>query len=432
MNPIPTPASTPINVVSFGAKGDGMTDNSRSIQRALDSFRDGGALFFPAGRYVFGETIILPSNVRILGDGKRSTSLIYQGVEKAFVSGDRIGKYGTGSYYITLEDLAIRGANGAGTGLYLTSRYLTISNTEITHFGTGIDCQFCWTNKFHNVSFFYNQIAFKGGSFLNANSFVNCIFSTGRKAVTFTQGANISFIGCQFEGYSDACFSFRDKVKAAICNLHITGCYFENGGKCIDVGPNCSFSELSLSNSSVTTHGGGPAIAVDNAKHYGSNTGLVENNTFYRDNHGAAESFVHLEGPAYLIFRNNKGYATPDHGNVALLDEETRLNHTSSIEEDLTDANRLNFSGVGFFKKGVMIGGTPPALVDQGLLIADHGKLKYFLDATHFEYLLAGKAGPGTDRPKEAFTGMVYFDTALNQPVWWNGSQWVDAGGRSV
>ncbi|HBE80581.1 MAG TPA: hypothetical protein DDW65_22775, partial [Firmicutes bacterium] len=430
--PAPQSDATPISVKLFGAKGNGVANDSPNIQKAINSLKSGGTLFFPKGEYAFEQTIVVPSNIRIVGDSKRSTILLYKGTDKAIVSGDRAGQSGTGSYYLTIENIAIRGAKDLGTGIYITSRYLTINDTEISHFAVGIDCQFCWTNKFSNVSFFYNNIAFKGGAPLNANSFVNCIFSTGSKAVTFKQGWNISFVGCQFEGYTDACFSFNDEYTYAIWNLSINGCYFENTGKCVDVGPSCSLYQLSLSNNIITTHGPGPAFCINNPNSSGKNSGLVENNTFLRNNDGSTESFVHLDGAAFIVFRNNKGYAAPGNSSVPLFDAFTKDNHGSSIEEDLTDANRLNFSGVGAFEKGVILGNTLPPSIDQGLLIYDNGKLKIYLAPSQYEYLQTAKYGASSERPTDCFIGMMYFDTTLGRPLWWDGSNWVDYNGKKT
>ena len=159
--------SNPVSVKLYGAKGDGVTNDAPSIQKAINSLKSGGTLFFPKGQYAFEQTITVPSNIRILGDSKRSTILLYKGTDKAIVSGERTaqgGQYGTGSYYLTIENIAIRGAQDLGTGLYITSRYLTMNDAEVSHFAIGVDCQFCWTNKFSNVSFFYNDIAFRGGA----------------------------------------------------------------------------------------------------------------------------------------------------------------------------------------------------------------------------------------------------------------------------
>lgn len=39
-------------------------------------------------------------------------------------------------------------------------------------------------------------------------------------------------------------------------------------------------------------------------------------------------------------------------------------------------------------------------------------------------------AGPTSNRPDGVAVGTVYFDTTLGKPVWWTGSDWVDAMGN--
>lgn len=41
-------------------------------------------------------------------------------------------------------------------------------------------------------------------------------------------------------------------------------------------------------------------------------------------------------------------------------------------------------------------------------------------------------AGGTASRPAEPALGLCFFDTTLGQPVWWNGSAWVDATGDPV
>ena len=56
-----------ISVKTFGAKGDGITDDSKAIQSALDS-SVGKTLFFPSGTYMLYKTITVPSNITLLGE----------------------------------------------------------------------------------------------------------------------------------------------------------------------------------------------------------------------------------------------------------------------------------------------------------------------------------------------------------------------------
>ena len=66
-----------VNVTDFGAKGDGVTDDSAAIQRAVTStymtsytdFSFRKILHFPAGTYVVSATIYIPPNTYLQGEG---------------------------------------------------------------------------------------------------------------------------------------------------------------------------------------------------------------------------------------------------------------------------------------------------------------------------------------------------------------------------
>lgn len=36
-----------------------------------------------------------------------------------------------------------------------------------------------------------------------------------------------------------------------------------------------------------------------------------------------------------------------------------------------------------------------------------------------------GRSGTTAERPRYPTRGMMYFDTDLNSPIWWNGSNWI-------
>lgn len=62
-----------VSVRDFGAKGDGITDDTAAIQAAIDylaaSGTGGGVLYFPAGRYRTTSTIYVKNGVRLVGTG---------------------------------------------------------------------------------------------------------------------------------------------------------------------------------------------------------------------------------------------------------------------------------------------------------------------------------------------------------------------------
>lgn len=40
--------------------------------------------------------------------------------------------------------------------------------------------------------------------------------------------------------------------------------------------------------------------------------------------------------------------------------------------------------------------------------------------------------GPTSSRPSDPTITQAYFDTTLDEPIWWDGSQWIDAMGGAV
>ncbi len=45
---------------------------------------------------------------------------------------------------------------------------------------------------------------------------------------------------------------------------------------------------------------------------------------------------------------------------------------------------------------------------------------------------LTPQSGTTTNRPTTVVQGYQYFDTDLGHPIWWNGSNWVNASGSNV
>jgi len=60
----------------FGAMGDGITDDTFAIQKAIDSATGGNTVFFPAGSYIISSTLRISANgVHLKGQGTGATTI---------------------------------------------------------------------------------------------------------------------------------------------------------------------------------------------------------------------------------------------------------------------------------------------------------------------------------------------------------------------
>jgi hypothetical protein len=112
-------AGTPVvNVQSFGALGDGVTNDGPAIAAAFAAIpATGGSLYFPNGRYRFNAPLVFSSTfgrpVSIIGQAEFTTILA-----PAFPAGDAITFTGDGSTRFTASDFSINSIGPRNPGTY--------------------------------------------------------------------------------------------------------------------------------------------------------------------------------------------------------------------------------------------------------------------------------------------------------------------------
>ena len=177
-----------VSVKSFGAVGDGSTDDTSAIQRAIDELysdtdeadtRSHRILFFPGGTYKVSSSITIPRFSHIVGEGPDST-IIYQ--------------TGGNAPVMVTEDLSGNTFGGILNASFPTNiqvSNLTLKNGE-AYGGISID---------NATKMFFNNVKFQGtyaaGGSDNSNSKAVTVRST-----TALTCSNIVFEQCQFTKFA--------------------------------------------------------------------------------------------------------------------------------------------------------------------------------------------------------------------------------------
>lgn len=141
-----------IDVGAFGAKGDGVSDDTQAVQEALDALpAGGGTLCFPPGLYRLSSTLTLPasatgSSVRTLVQGYGAVLL---GVGGATVLQRLPSRQSDASAMLmqtfTIRGLTIRGTGAPGqAGIRIGASYgVVVEDCNLESLDTGLDLIFC-------------------------------------------------------------------------------------------------------------------------------------------------------------------------------------------------------------------------------------------------------------------------------------------------
>lgn len=198
------------NVKSYGATGDGTTNDRAAIQATIDAVPStGGVVFFPAGTYNMTTTALNPKIGTIFRGSGRDATIIKMSTNDVHAFS------GTDKHTMTWENLTLQGSNGGTTGCGIklarstenNVRYINMKNVMIKQFGSkGIDISNAIVSTFDNVvcqnnlsdGFYFHGDSGVAGT---SCSFISCYANTNT-----TTGYNInnmaysSFTGCASEG----------------------------------------------------------------------------------------------------------------------------------------------------------------------------------------------------------------------------------------
>jgi Pectate lyase superfamily protein len=179
----------------FGAKGDGVTDDTAALQAALNSIAQSHyVLWIPNGNYLISKplTITGVSNVTILGEDPRTTTILWGGPQ----GGTMLTLAGCNG--INIGRLTLDGQSTSGVDLMLTwnsvGYYPTrnlIHDSRMINTETGLQGGFVGETEVERVHFDHNTQA--GVSLGNWNTLnwniVDCLFTDDALGVTNGYGA---------------------------------------------------------------------------------------------------------------------------------------------------------------------------------------------------------------------------------------------------
>jgi hypothetical protein len=143
------------NVMSYGAVGNGVANDTAAVQAAINAVPStGGVVWFPAGTYnLVTSALTLKSNLTMEGVGTLASIIKQTTTTVSAMTGVDVTN-------LTIRNLQIQGpASGSGNGIILTRsaepnvRYIRMDNVYIRQFGNdGLQISNCIVSKFDQVT----------------------------------------------------------------------------------------------------------------------------------------------------------------------------------------------------------------------------------------------------------------------------------------
>ena len=220
-----------VNVKWFGAKGDGVFDDTIYIQTALTAIGQNAIIDFPRGTYVVSATLTLPTGAYlrglqrgfIYGPTASTVTLRFTGVTTCVES--------LGRPYITLEGLTINGSNSSQYGFvggFVTTMY-SVNIIGCTEAGLYLPV----------------------GSYIpQTSSYYNCSFNGNKYGLFALGGGTQNFYSCVFRQNT------QDGVNGALLTSNFHDCVFES---------NVGFGVVLTGNSGMTSFSGTSYFEQNNA-----------------------------------------------------------------------------------------------------------------------------------------------------------------------
>jgi hypothetical protein len=226
-----------VDVRSFGARGDGVADDTAAIRAAIAAVPDGGTVLIPAGTFR-----VTGTGIGFTGKSYKSLTLKGAGTYRSKILGDRcqvIVDLG-GSDHCTIEDLNIDSINESGIGLLLC-RYAPAGPGGAHRFN-----RVAFTGSYAKAlvySVASEENLFSGCRF-HTSSNVPCLYVSpnndlevvsSRGTIRNSTQTGPTVLSCTFAAYGTGEESAAIRVAGSVQHLLVEGCYVGTGGAAVRI-----------------------------------------------------------------------------------------------------------------------------------------------------------------------------------------------------
>ena len=314
-----------INVADYGAKGDGVTDDTDAIQTAVNAATGGGAVEFPRGVFKVRQIKINNKGTTLIGAARFGTRIVRLSGTLPLIEMSGAGTMSGHLRYCSLINLMLDGATmtGALVRSYYADNFVFRDVNFIHCDGTAVELTEVWDTRFENCAWE------NCGNTSEPATLLRNSMSEGNFGYSLDNTNQIHFIACRWEGFRNGALRLDGEANGSTAKLNgifMVACKMESSvlaGAAFQIARGCTVIYVSQLYMAMMGFATGYNTNINAVEEAGTQVFMTNVYTQWGFASGLAKSLAHvIQGTPHMYHEVSTYYPTEDPAKATIWIEE--------------------------------------------------------------------------------------------------------------